>query len=91
MGFLTGLMGRNAIWICTDAVETTVLNHLEWQLEYLAPRDKDVHDAVLCIKADEISHRDFGTANRTRSILYKPPNWLVSSTTKFAIWLSTKL
>ena len=29
LGLLTGLFGRNAIWVCTDSIETTVLHHLE--------------------------------------------------------------
>jgi ubiquinone biosynthesis monooxygenase Coq7 len=31
LGALTGLLGRNAIWVCTNSIETMVLHHLEWQ------------------------------------------------------------
>ncbi|MBQ4810324.1 demethoxyubiquinone hydroxylase family protein [Pseudoalteromonas luteoviolacea] len=31
LGIITGLL----IWVCTQAVESTVLHHLDWQLRYL--------------------------------------------------------
>jgi ubiquinone biosynthesis monooxygenase Coq7 len=91
LGFLTAIIGRNAIWVCTDSIESTVLHHLNWQLEFLAKHDSEVHQAVLSIKADEKSHQEFGQNNGTKSPVYLPIFWAVRKSTEFAIWLSTKL
>lgn len=91
LGFLTAIFGRNAIWVCTDSIESTVLHHLDWQLEFLAEHDREVHDAVLSIKADEEAHRDFGQTHGSRSFIYRPVFWVVRKSTEAAIWLSTKL
>jgi 3-demethoxyubiquinol 3-hydroxylase len=91
MGLATAILGRKAIWICTDAVETTVLDHLEWQLAFLEQHDLEAHAAVLSIVADEESHQQFGQDNGRNSFLYKPIYFLVKRSTEFAIWVSAKL
>lgn len=91
MGLITAILGRKAIWICTDAVETTVLHHLEWQLEFLSQHDPEAHAAVLSIVADEESHQQFGQNNGRNSFLYKPIFFIVKRSTEFAIWVSAKL
>lgn len=91
LGTITALLGRNAIWVCTEAVETTVLNHLHDQLEYLSKVDPEVHDAVLSIKADEEAHQEYGIEQRQKSWLYRPIFFVVSGATEVAIWLSGKL
>jgi ubiquinone biosynthesis monooxygenase Coq7 len=91
VGFITGALGRNAIWVCTDSIESTVLHHLEWQLTFLSAHDAEVHAAVLSIKGDEEAHRDFGQTNGVRSPIYAPVFWVVRRSTEIAIWLSTKL
>jgi ubiquinone biosynthesis monooxygenase Coq7 len=91
LGLITALIGRNAIWICTDSVETTVLHHLDWQLGFLHKHDSVAYDAVSSIKADEESHQEFGHNNSKKSFIYKPIFFTVQNSTKFAIWLSTKL
>jgi ubiquinone biosynthesis monooxygenase Coq7 len=91
MGFFTALMGRSAIWICTDAVESTVLHHLEWQLEFLHQYDPEVRDAVISIIADEESHQEFGQNNGKASPMQKPIFFLIKKSTEFAIWVSAWL
>jgi 3-demethoxyubiquinol 3-hydroxylase len=91
VGFITGALGRNAIWVCTDSIESTVLHHLEWQLSFLSAHDAEAHDAVLSIKGDEEAHRDFGQTHGVRSPIYAPVFWVVRRSTEIAIWLSTKL
>jgi ubiquinone biosynthesis monooxygenase Coq7 len=91
MGLFTALIGRKAIWVCTDAVETTVLHHLEWQLEFLQKHDLEVRDAVISIIADEESHQQFGEAHGSNSLIYRPISFVIKQSTVFAIWLSTKL
>ena len=61
LGFITGLLGRSAIAATTYAVETVVLTHLEEQLVFLKDHDKQAHDCVLKIYADEKEHLDIAT------------------------------
>ncbi|PNE01599.1 ubiquinone biosynthesis protein Coenzyme Q7 Coq7 family protein [Alcanivorax sp. MD8A] len=91
LGIITAILGRNAIWICTNSIETTVLHHLHWQLAFLELHDAEAYAAVLSIKQDEEEHQEMGETNGSDSIVYKPIFWLVQWSTKFAIWLSTKL
>lgn len=91
LGFITAMLGRNAIWVCTDSIESTVLHHLNWQLEFLSKHDTEAHDAVLSIKSDEESHQRFGQAHGVNSLVYRSIFWVVRKSTEFAIWLSTKL
>jgi ubiquinone biosynthesis monooxygenase Coq7 len=91
LGTVTALLGRNAIWVCTNSIETTVLHHLKWQLAFLEEHDAEVHAAVLSIKRDEEEHQEMGQQNGKQSFVYKPIFWLVQRSTEFAIWLSTKL
>ncbi|WP_323816060.1 demethoxyubiquinone hydroxylase family protein [Cellvibrio sp. NN19] len=91
LGLFTALIGRNAIWVCTNSIESTVLHHLEWQLDFLSKNDLEVHNAVLSIKTDEEAHQEFGQTNDKNSLVYKPIFYLVRQATEFAIWLSTKL
>ncbi len=91
LGLFTALIGRNAIWVCTNSIESTVLHHLEWQLGFLQEHDSEAHAAVLSIKGDEKSHQEFGQNNGKNSFAYKPIFYVVRLATEFAIWLSTKL
>ena len=91
LGYLTALMGRRAIGVTTDAVESTVLHHLEWQLAYLESTDTEAYNAVRSIHDNEVEHRNWGRDLGEDTAIYQPIRWLVSGSTKFAIWLSTKL
>ena len=91
LGILTSLLGRKAIWVCTNAVETTVLHHLKWQLAYLKEHNETAYEAVLSIKTDEEEHQKYGEQYGSNNIIYLPIKWVVNYSTKFAIWLSTKL
>lgn len=91
LGRLTGLLGRNAIWVCTASIESTVLHHLEWQLEYLKSNDIEAYEAVEGIKSDEEEHLAHGNSKGKQSFIYEPIFVVVRYSTKFAIWLSTKL
>jgi len=91
LGLVTAILGRKAIWVCTDAVETTVLHHLEWQLEFLKAHDPEAHAAVLSIVTDEEAHQEFGQVHGKDSLIYKPIFFIVKKSTQFAIWISAKL
>jgi ubiquinone biosynthesis monooxygenase Coq7 len=91
LGSVTALLGRNAIWVCTNAIETTVLHHLQWQLSFLKEHDIEAYDAVYSIKADEEAHQSMGAARGKNALIYKPIFGVVKNSTKCAIWLSSKL
>ncbi|WP_286258149.1 demethoxyubiquinone hydroxylase family protein [Pseudoalteromonas apostichopi] len=91
LGLITALFGRKAIWVCTEAVESTVLHHLEWQLSYLEKNNKSAYQAVLSIQKDEREHQNLGKVNGSSSPYYSPIRLVVKHSTKFTIWLSTKL
>tara|TARA_R110000751_G_scaffold306297_1_gene424359 strand:+ start:2120 stop:2629 length:510 start_codon:yes stop_codon:yes gene_type:complete len=91
LGLVTALLGRKSIWVCTNAVETTVLHHLNWQLSFLKVHDHSAYQAVLSIKNDEEEHQKYGVLNGSNSLIYLPIKWVVNYSTSFAIWLSTKL
>lgn len=91
LGLLTALLGRKSIWVCTRSVESTVLHHLNYQLDYLESQCRSAYEAVLGIKNDEEAHHELGKEYGSDSILYSPIVLVVTYATRFAIWLSTKL
>ncbi|MGI9406086.1 MAG: demethoxyubiquinone hydroxylase family protein [Hyphomicrobiaceae bacterium] len=90
LGFLTALLGRQGIWICTAAVEAAVHRHLEDQLYFLRDKDPALHSLIEDIKEEELSHLHHAeeriTPERpgTRAL-----NTIVTGATDIAIWLST--
>lgn len=90
LGFITALVGRNAIWVCTDAVETVVLEHFEDQLGFVEKCNPELYHALVLIKAEELQHQELGKNKSQPSVLYKLIYLVVAKATKVAIWLSTK-
>ena len=90
LGFLTALMGRQAIWICTAAVEAAVHRHLDDQLHFLEGRDAELRDIILSIREEELAHLHHAeeritSTGRGRRALHR----LISFATDAVIWLST--
>ena len=56
LGTGTALLGRNAIWACTAAVEEAVHRHLNDQLAFLSSRDQELYALIDSIKSEELSH-----------------------------------
>lgn len=90
LGFLTALGGRNMVWTCTEAVESTVHRHLEEQLAFLETRDRELHDLIASIQEEELAHLRESEQNQTRrglghAILLP----VIGGLTDLMIWLST--
>jgi 3-demethoxyubiquinol 3-hydroxylase len=90
LGFATALMGRQAIWICTAAVEAAVHRHLDDQLAFLAGRDAELHETIMSIREEELSHlhhaqSQIASLGRGSQLLRR----VISDTTDVLIWLST--
>lgn len=90
LGFSTALMGRQAVWVCTAAVEAAVHRHLDDQLAFLAQRDAELHGVILSIREEELSHlhhaeSQLRSLGRSSLLL----RGLISNVTDALIWLST--
>lgn len=90
LGISTAILGRQAIWICTSAVEHAVHRHMNDQLVFLQRRDPELRDIVAAIQRDELSHlatadAQAHSATIIRAILHR----LVFLVTDIVIWLST--
>lgn len=92
LGSFTALLGKKAIWVCTAAIENTVNQHLDHQVEVLSRSDPEALAAVESIRRDEEEHEDHAVKNGGEGRgLYRVLRWLVKGATGLAIWLSTKL
>lgn len=70
LGMITGIIGKQAIFATTYAVENVVLQHLKHQMEYLEGTDDVAFNCVNEIFIDEQQHHDTARDNLdTDSIL----------------------
>lgn len=90
LGFLTALGGKNMVWICTEAVESTVHHHLEDQLTFLTSRDPELYAIIASIQEQELAHLHEAEAKQIkqglRHALLVP---IIGRVTDLMIWLST--
>lgn len=90
LGFVTALMGRNMIWICTEAVEATVHRHLEDQMAHLRNSDTALHDLIASIQAQELAHLQHAVDHQPRQGALRAITLpLIGLVTEALIWLST--
>ena len=90
LGLLTALGGRQGIWVCTAAVESTVHRHLEDQLRFLAGKDNALHAAIVGIRSEELSHLHHAEARLKPADLWAHLLFgAICKATETAIWLST--
>jgi len=88
LGFLTALMGKKAIMICTAAVERTVHEHLNDQLTFLKGKDDELHALIADIQIEENQH--LGYAEERTGTLGKLLEKFIVISTETVIWLSTQ-
>lgn len=67
LGLLTGLIGRQAVLVCTEAVERTVHGHLLDQIAATAEADPEVSQAIADILREEAAHLAFARDRRAPS------------------------
>jgi ubiquinone biosynthesis monooxygenase Coq7 len=90
LGFLTSLLGRQGIWICTAAVEAAVHRHLQDQLLFVRDRDPELHGLILAIQKEELTHLHHAEGRLGEGkFLSLVLGTLISRATDAAIWLST--
>ena len=90
LGAVTALMGRQAIWICTAAVEAAVHRHLDDQLHFLERRDVELSAIISSIRKEELAHLRHAEDRITstgagRRVLHG----VITGATDAVIWLST--
>lgn len=92
LGLVTGALGRNAIFVCTGAVERRVHKHLNDRVEWLQPRDDQLAKMIDAIQFEELEHLRFAeehSARARRRIWARVLDALVAAATESLIWLST--
>jgi 3-demethoxyubiquinol 3-hydroxylase len=90
LGFLTALLGRQGIWICTAAVEAAVHRHLDDQLFYLRGSDAELYSLIHCIQQEELTHLNFARERIANdAMLARVMTSFISGCTDLVIWLST--
>jgi 3-demethoxyubiquinol 3-hydroxylase len=90
LGFLTALLGRQGIWICTAAVEAAVHRHLDDQLFYLRGRDAELYSLIYCIQHEELAHLNYAQERVTNDAAWaRVMTFFISGCTDLVIWLST--
>ncbi len=72
LGFITGLIGSEAIIATTFAVESVVLSHIEEQLVFLKDHDTQAYECVLKIYANETEHLEVATSKLSSKNIYTP-------------------
>lgn len=90
LGLMTSLMGRNAVMVCTEAVEETVHRHLDEQMHYLAGRDEALRQVIAEIQVEEIQHLRFAQSQVRLSPLNGVLKAVICISTEVVIWLSTQ-
>lgn len=90
LGLVTALCGRNVVWICTEAVESTVHRHLEDQLTFLKTRDHGLHALITSIQEQELAHlREAENNQNAQGIPHAIIFAIISRLVNLMIWLST--
>jgi ubiquinone biosynthesis monooxygenase Coq7 len=90
LGLVTGSLGREAVLVCTEAVERTVHFHLQDQLAWLAATDAELSTAIAEIMTEELGHLAFAREGRqSRGAWTAMLDRLVAAATAALIWLST--
>lgn len=89
LGLITGLLGREAILACTQAVEETVHQHLDDQIRWATGRDDGLREVIEDIRVEELAHIQYATDHRAGAGF----SWLeqiISRATEALIWVSTR-
>lgn len=90
LGLLTSVMGRNAVMVCTEAVEETVHRHLDEQIHYLTGKDEALRQMIAEIQIEEVQHLEFARSQVRPGMFNGALKWLICVSTEVVIWLSTQ-
>lgn len=103
MGFFTALADERAAMTCTTAVEETIDQHYQEQLETLEKEEKylseeqkleaeKLKERIEKFREEELEHRDIGYENDADKLSYfNPLSSAIKGATKFAIAVSKRI
>jgi ubiquinone biosynthesis monooxygenase Coq7 len=91
LGFATALLGERMVWVCTEAVEATVHEHLGEQLRFLETRDPELHALILSIQQQEMAHlaKAVERQKAPKGAFHRLGFGVIGLLTRIMIWLST--
>ena len=91
LGAATALMGPRAAMACTVAVEETIDEHYQNQLDRLGPEEQPLKDAIAEFREEELEHRDIGLEREAELAPgYEVLSQAIKRGSKLAIWLSER-
>lgn len=106
LGWITGMMGREAAMACTEAVETEIGNHyneqvrelFKWMQELkenggeIDPELKEMIDTIKRIRDEELEHLDHAVEHDAKKAQpYEPLTDIIRYGCKGAIWISERV
>jgi 3-demethoxyubiquinol 3-hydroxylase len=92
LGVATATLGSEAAMACTVAVEETIEEHYQKQLEYLADDERALKSMIKKFRDEEIEHKNIGLKNNAEDLAYYPIlRALIRAGSKTAIWLSERI
>jgi ubiquinone biosynthesis monooxygenase Coq7 len=92
LGAGTALLGEKAAMACTVAVEETIDEHYQAQIEKLGDDEKDLRETCSKFREEELEHRDIGYEHGAENaIAYPLLSRAIKFGTKLAINLSEKI
>lgn len=89
LGFVSAIMGREAVLACTEAVERTVHRHLDEQIAWATQHDPMLAETIRDIQVEELEHLDFAVRER-HAAGFQWLDRLISAATEGLIWMSTR-
>lgn len=91
LGLATGLAGRRAVLVCTEAVERTVHRHLDDQIRHIGDRDRELSSTIREIQIQEQGHLEFAVQGHGAvGRLDRALDGVIVVLTEALIWLSTQ-
>jgi ubiquinone biosynthesis monooxygenase Coq7 len=92
LGAGTALLGEKAAMACTVAVEETIDEHYQEQLEALDEGESALKAKIERFRAEELEHRDIGIEHDAEQTPgYEVLSGAIKAGSKLAIWLSKRV
>ena len=90
LGLVTGLMGRNMIMVCTEAVEDAVHHHMQDQIRFLNHSNVEIKELIESIQAEELEHLNYAQNLVKHTPITRPISTFIKLCTEVLIFLSTQ-
>jgi ubiquinone biosynthesis monooxygenase Coq7 len=91
LGFVTALLGRHGVIVCTAAVERTVHKHFVEQIAFLAGRDEELADSIRKVQVEEDQHLAFAEERHDpQAPVARLPSGVIAIVTEALIFIATR-